>query len=212
MNRMLLKAVLLVLGLSVFSAVASADEYPIGLLSFDATGATSGEFDIANYSGGVLLPSFSVLTPLTFSITSLTVNFVTGPSTVLTSGDFTSDGFGGFTGNNSFNIVSDAITSAVLLGTVSPTTGVSVNGVGTVTLAAAFDDGSGTSSVTLSDVTGGGVQQGDNALINAVSGTSTVTTPEPGTGALLGMGFAGLMGLMLMARRRRVPGHGLQAA
>ncbi len=211
MNRFILKAVLLVLGLSVFSAVASADEYPIGLLSFDTTVATSGEFDISNFSGGVLLPAFSVLTPLTFSITSLTVNFATGPATVLTSADFVSDGFGGFTGNNSFNTATDAITSAVLLGTVSPTTGVSVNSVGTVTLAAAFDDGSGTSSVTLSDVAGGGVQQGDNALINAVSGT-TVTTPEPGAGALLGMGVAGLMGLMLLTRRRRLPRHGTQAA
>jgi hypothetical protein len=86
MQRAFGRALLVLLALCVFSAVASADELPVGTLSLDATDTSglTGSFDISNFTGGVLTPDFPVLTTLGFSITSLTVNFETGPADVLT--------------------------------------------------------------------------------------------------------------------------------
>jgi hypothetical protein len=207
MRRFLPRLLLLVLTLTVFSAAAFADDYPVGVISLDQTGATSGEFDITNYTGvNSLPPDLPVTTDLTINISTLIITFASGPAEVLTAGDFTSDLNGGWLGNNSFNIASDPIISAVLTGTLGPTTGVDVFGVGTISIAAAFDDGSGTSSVTLSDPAGA-LALGDLADINAVSATA-VPTPEPGTGALLGVAFAGIVGSMLVRRRRGLPGQG----
>jgi hypothetical protein len=203
MFRVLPRLLLLLVILTVFSRVASADQFPIGFISFDAANAalTSGQFDITNQTGpNSIPPFFPVTTPLAFGITSLTVNFVTGSPIVLHAGDFTSDTSGGWLGNNAFTT---PILSAVLVGTLSPTAGVVVSGFGTTTISAAFQDGLGNPSVRLTDVTGGPLALGDVATIYAATGAST-TVPEPGTSMLLATGLAGLIGSGLLLRRRRL--------
>jgi hypothetical protein len=207
MYRVFSRTLLLLLTLTVFSAVASADQFPIGLLSFDAANlaGTSGQFDITNQTGpNSFPPSFPVTSSLAFAITSLTVNFTTGSPIVLLAGDFTSDGNGGWLGNNSFT---SPILSAILVGTLSPTSGVVVSGVGTETFSAFFTDASGNPSVTVTDATGGPLVLGDLAVI--YGSTTPTTVPEPGTGVLLGGGIAGLILLML---RRRLPQRGSQTS
>jgi hypothetical protein len=203
MNRILPGLLLVLVTLTVFSAAASASQIPIGLLAFDEVTGTSGEFDITNLTGSNSMPGFPVTTGLTFNITNLTVNFVSGPPTVLTSADFTTDGSGGFLGNNVF---SSSILSAVLTGTLSPTAGVAVSGVGTETISAAFEDDSGNPSVTLSDPEGP-LAFGDLAVIDAgpasPGGPPTAPVPEPETGVLLGTPIAGLIAFRLLTGRRK---------
>jgi hypothetical protein len=127
MNRIMPRLFVLALALAVSCAVASANEIPAGFLSLDAQGgvATVGSFDITNLTGlNSILPDFPISTPLTFSITSLTVNFSGGGSTILHAADFASDLNGGFLGNTAFNLLTSPITNAVLVGTFSPITGV----------------------------------------------------------------------------------------
>jgi hypothetical protein len=196
MLRLLARAILILLPLAVLSAVASADSVPIGTLALDPTGANSGEFDITNLTGSnALPPDFPVTSSLTLSITSLVVNFSGGSSVTLTSANFSSDGFGGFNGSNSFNLLTSPITSAVLTGSLSPTSGLS--GVTGGSLNTAF-------SATLTDAAGN-LALGDAIVIDATTGTSTsggggggTGVPEPGTLLLLGSGaFA------LVLRRKR---------
>jgi hypothetical protein len=147
-----------------------------------------------------------VTTGLAFNITNLTVNFVSGPPAVLTSSDFTSDGSGGWLGNNVF---SSSILSAVLVGTLSPTSGVAVTGMGTQTISAAFEDGSGNPSVTLSDSEEEHLANGDLAVIYAgpagPGGPPTAPVPEPETGVLLGTPLAGLIAFRFLGGRRKTP-------
>ncbi len=199
MHRFFQHSLLLLLTLAVFSVVASADQFGIGLISLDATTGTSGEFDITNGTGAnSFAPFFPVTTSLTFTVTSLTVNFTSGPADVLTASDFTSDGSGGFLGNNSFNLSTNPISSALLVGTLSPTSGVVVSGAGTETISADFEDSSGNPSVSLTDASGT-LALGDNAIIYAGSATVS-TTPEPGTVLLMGIGLACVLGLLTMRR------------
>jgi hypothetical protein len=206
MNRILPGLLLVLVTLTVFSTAASATQIPIGLLTFDQPTETSGaEFDITNLTGTNSMTGFPVTTGLTFNITSLTVNFVSGPPAVLTSADFTSDMNGGFLGNNIF---SSSILSAVLVGTLSPTAGVAVSGVGTETISAAFEDGSGNPSVTLSDSEEEHLANGDLAVIYAgpasPGGPPTAPVPEPGTGVLLGTPLAGLIAFRFLTGRRKI--------
>jgi hypothetical protein len=206
MYRVSTRLLLLLLALTVFSAVASATQIPIGFISFDQLAkSTSGSFDITNQTGGNSFPPFfPVTSSLAFTITSLTVNPTVGPAVVLHAADFASDGLGGWLGNNLF---SSPIASALLVGTLSPTTGVVVSGLGTVTISAAFEDAAANPSVALTDPSGTLVF-GDSAVIYAgTAGTARV--PEPGTGVLLGGGLAGLAFGLLM-RRRTLPHGGSQ--
>ena len=206
MNRILPGLLLVLVTLMLFSAAASATQIPIGLLTFDEVTGTSGEFDITNLTGSNSMPGFPVTTGLTFNITNLTVNFVSGPPDVLTSADFTSDGSGGWLGSNVF---SSSILSAVLTGTLSPTSGVAVSGVGTETISAAFEDGSGNSSVTLSDPEEEHLAHGDLAVIYAgpasPGGPPTAPVPEPETGVLVGTPLAGLIAFRFLTGRRKTP-------
>jgi hypothetical protein len=206
MNRILPGLLLVLVTLTVFSATASASQIPIGLLTFDQPTATSGgEFDITNLTGTNSMLGFPVTTGLTFNITSLTVNFVSGPPDVLTSADFATDMGGGWLGSNVF---SSSILSAVLVGTLSPISGVAVSGVGTETISAAFEDDSGNASVTLSDPAGP-LAFGDVAVIDAgpasPGGPPTAPVPEPETGVLVGTPLAGLIAFRFLTGRRKTP-------
>lgn len=167
------------------AAVSSASELPVGFLSLDNTNSaepTTGQFDITNLTGSSALPpDFPITDLLTFSITSLVIEF--DPSTglspeTLTSSDFTSDGFGGFNGDGTFNLATDPILSVVLTGTFSPTTGLSSVAGGTI-----LPD----FTVTLTDPLGD-LQPGDFVVIDATTGSSPPVIPEPAPWVLLGTG------------------------
>jgi hypothetical protein len=79
---------------------------------------------------------------------------------------------------------------ATLVGTLSPTTGVDVSGVGTVTIQDNMTDALGHSSIALTDPSGSLVP-GDSATIYATTGAVS-PVPEPSTLLLLGAALAGL--------------------
>jgi hypothetical protein len=198
MRQALPRVFLALLVLTAFSAVASADSFGVGILSLDpASGGSGDQFDIQNLTGSAALGAptdFTVATPLTFETLSLTLDFADGSSEVLTEANFTADGFGGFNGNDSFDLAGDPITEAILSGTLSPTT-VTLTDGSTETL-------DGTFSATMTDPSGD-LMEFDAVEIDATGGTGTVTAPEPGSGLLLVIGVAGLLGLL---RRRRQSG------
>jgi len=196
MLRFLARAALLLLSCAAITSVAAADSVPIGLFSLDATGASSGEFDVTNLTGtSSLPPDFPVTTALSISITSVVITFESGPSLTLDASHFASDGFGGWLGNDSFNLLSSPILSATITGTLSPLSGISGLPTGDSILPGF--------SATLTDVTGGPLELGDTVVLDATTGTSTggggTPTPEPGTMLLIGSGaFA-----MSFFRRKR---------
>src|SRR5580704_15843816 len=81
--------------LACFSTIASA-QIGVGLLTYDSITASDNEFDVTNLTGSSAFPSFGfpITTPLTFTITSLVVNFTSGPSLTLGASDFTTDAAG----------------------------------------------------------------------------------------------------------------------
>ena len=200
MQRIVPRFLLLLLTLAVFTAAASADTLPVGFVALDAgTTAGTGSFDIGNLTGANNLPpDFPVATSLTFSGLSLVVDFVTGPALTLDSTHFTSDGFGGFTGNDVFHLGTNPILSAVLTGTLGPL-GITLYDASTATILPGF-------SSTITDATGGPLIVSDLAVINATTttGGGGTTVPEPATWTLLG---AGICGLFLLRRRRLLPGQ-----
>jgi hypothetical protein len=204
MHRVLTRFVLLLFLLTACSVVALADQVPVGFISFDAANAagTSGQFDITNQTGAnSFAPLFPVTSGLTFTITSLTIDFVSGGSTVLNPSNFTADGSGGWLGNNAFTA---PILSAALLGTLSPTTGVAVAGLGTETISANFEDATGATGVTMADASGGPLVVGSEiAVIYAGTGGTVVSpVPEPPSALLMGAGLAILIGLGVLTAKR----------
>ncbi|MFZ0981413.1 MAG: hypothetical protein WAN23_18575 [Candidatus Acidiferrales bacterium] len=190
MRKVLARVLLALLVMAAFSAAASADSFGIGILSLDPTGIGAGAtFDIQNLTGSAdLPPDFPVATPLTFSSLDLLLTFGDGSTETLTTSDFTSDGFGGFTGNNIFDLGTVDITSAVLSGTLSPVDVTLADGT-TETLDPTF-------TATLTDPSGGPLQAFDAVEIDA-TGTSGVTAaPESSSGLYLGIGVLGLLGMV----------------
>jgi hypothetical protein len=197
MRHALPRVFLALLVLAAFSAVASADSYGVGVLSLDPSSSGTGdEFDIQNLTGSAdLPPDFPVGTTLSFDTISLTLDFEDGTTETLTAADFTPDGFGGFDGNGSFDLTSDPITEAILTGTLSPTS-VTLSDGTTETLA-------GTFSATLTDPSGGPLEEFDAVEIEATTGSGVTTTPEPSSGLFLVIGMAGLLGLVWRRKQSR---------
>lgn len=195
MRNVLARVLLALLVMAAFSAAASADSFGIGVLSLDPTGIGAGAtFDIQNLTGSAdLPPDFPVATPLTFSGLDLLLTFGDGSTETLTTSDFTSDGSGGFTGNNIFDLSSTTITSAVLTGTLSPVD-VTLADSTTETLNPTF-------TATLTDPSGGPLQAFDAVEIDATSGVTTA--PESSSGLYLGIGVAGLLGMLWKRKQWR---------
>jgi hypothetical protein len=169
----------LVLAVGLFAAAASADQIPIGFISFDVTGLNTAQFDITNETGpnSTVFPdtSFPVTTSVSLSNLVLTVDGVTQPSTYFTlSGD-------GLSWDGSPLSTLTAITSATLTGTFS-TTSLTLNDGSTDTILPTF-------SVT---ITGGAgkLEDQDSAIIYATTSSGPPPVPEPGTWLLMGTGLA----------------------
>jgi len=190
--------------LACFSTIASA-QIGVGLLTYDSITASDNEFDVTNLTGSSAFPSFGfpITTPLTFTITSLVVNFTSGPSLTLGASDFTTDSSGDEDCTvAACNLFGDSITSATLTGTFSPTTGLSGLPAGDTGIEAGF-------STTLTPSVGPTLVAGlDGTVINATGTSGVSSLPEPGTWPLI---FT-LTGLVLIWRavswywRRRMQG------
>src|SRR5271170_3629077 len=76
--------------LGVMACFGTADQIAVGDLSYDQISANQTEFDITNLTGlNSFPPDFPITSALTFTITSLVVDFTSGPALVLTGSDFT---------------------------------------------------------------------------------------------------------------------------
>jgi hypothetical protein len=212
MNRLprslppLLYLLFVMAGLCAIATVASADPIAVGDLTYDSISSTQNQFDITNLTGAneVALGDpmdFPISSPLTITVTDLTVNFTSGPSLVLPGSDFgvVDAALDVDCTAGACNTFGDSITSATLTGTFSPTTGLSGLPAGDTGILAAF-----TTTITPDPVncTGGTLSAGcDTSIIYAtgITGSGPAPVPEPGTVALLG---SGMIGLLFMGYRR----------
>lgn len=181
-----------------FCTVASADQIGVGVLSFDSISPSQSQFDITNLTGtNSFAPDFPISTLLSITVTSLTVNFTSGPALVLPGSAFTTvdaEGDVNCTGAGC-NLFGDSITSATLAGTFSPTTGLAGLPTGDTGILAAF-----TATITpgcpgIAILVAGC----DAAIINATGTAGVTAAPEPGT---LGLAGIGMVGLLFFGRRR----------
>jgi hypothetical protein len=180
------------------STVASADQIGVGVLSFDSISPSQSQFDITNLTGtNSFAPDFPISTQLAFTVTSLTLSFTSGPGLVLPGSAFTTvdaEGDVNCTGAGC-NLFGDSITSAVLTGTFSPTTGLAGLPAGDTGILAAF-----TTTITPGCPGAAGLVAGcDAAIINATGTTGVTAAPEPGT---LGLAGIGMIGLLFFGRKR----------
>jgi hypothetical protein len=186
MRHAFTRALLFVAVIGLLAGAASADSIPVGIFSFDVTGLNTLQFDITNQTGPNSSPfpdtTFPVTSSVFLSSLSMTVNFANGTTQTFGSSYFTlgPDGLS-FSGNPLSTL--NAITSATLTGKFSTTT-FNLNNGTSVTVLQGF-------TVTITDSTGGPLQDGDFGIINATTGTST--TPEPETWTLMGTGLASLL-------------------
>ena len=179
-----------------WSAIASANEIPLGYLSYDVTvPGVSAEFDITNQTGPNSTPfpdsTWPVVTPVSFKITSLTVDFNNGSSTVFGPSYFTvgPDGLSLFGNTLDISGSSPQATEAILEGTIngSPIT-LNDGSVWTVSPLALVNS-TDTGNPLIVDSTGpcstgtptGCLQDGDLAVIYAAA----QPVPEPSTWTLL---------------------------
>ncbi len=187
-------------GCALFAALAVGSAAPalygdplaVGFISLDSTGVgNDATFDIANETSANSSgdPTFPITTALSITNLSLTVNFQNGGTVTENSAQFSPDGSGGFTGNFSFDLSSFSIASADLTGTLSPTAVQLYNGTNGL-IAPAF-------STIVTPSSGATLQAGDSAIIDAT------TIPEPGSFALLGLGFGALLFFFRKTRKIR---------
>ena len=158
------------------TAHAKADTLPVGALSFDLlqTGFSGSLYGLDVFNGTQPGGGSPVSTFLNFSSLALSVTLSAGgtSSVVLTP----TDALGDFSTGAVFS--TGQVLSATLTGTFFSTTGIVANG-NIVNINSAF-------STPLTDVTGGPLQDGDLAIINAE--TTVQAVPEPSTVLLLLMG------------------------
>ena len=198
MRHAFTRALLLVALISLMAVAASADSIAVGIFSFDVTGLNTLQFDITNQTGPNSSPfpdtTFPVSSSVFLSSLSLTVNFANGTTQTFGSSYFTlgPDGLS-FSGNPLSTL--NAITSATLTGKFSTTT-FNLNNGTSVTVLQGF-------TVTITDPSGGPLQDGDFGIIFASTGKGT--TPEPETWTLMGTGLASLL-----AFKRKYLGVGLR--
>ena len=187
---------LLVLAVGGFCAAASADQIPVGILSYDAISSSADQFDITNLTGSSSLPpGFPITTALTFTVTDLVVDLEGGGTITLPGSDFSvvdAEGDVDCTAA-ACNLFGDDILSVTLMGDLSPTSGLSGLPAGDTGIEEAF-------TTTLTPGCGTTLVAGCDAAVIYADGTGgTVGAPEPGTPALLGVGIAGLL---FVARKR----------
>jgi hypothetical protein len=199
--RRLRRFLVLSCAMTAFSMVASADIYNVGILSYDQISASQTAFDITNLTGlAAFPPDEPITTKLTFTITNLVVNFSAGPFLVLPGSDFTVvDSFGDLNCTGSgCNLFGQSIVSAVLTGTLSPTSGISGLTGSDTGLEAAF-----TATLTPGCSTGTLAAGCDAVLITATGTSGTGAVPEPGSFFLLGTAMAGALFAGIRSRRQR---------
>jgi hypothetical protein len=218
MVRRLPQLFVLIVFAACFCTRASADQVIAGDLSYDQISATDNEFDITNLTGpaGVALgdpTDFPITTTLSFTVTSLVVDLSSGGPVNLTAADFTST-TDIFTGDEDLdctaaacNLFGDNVVSAILTGTLSPTTGIAGLPAGDTGITGAMTDATGASPIVMTttcDATAAYLVAGcDTDLIYATTTSGVTPAPEPGTLAMTGLGMIGLL-----IGRKRLRGFG----
>ncbi|MHB1957838.1 MAG: PEP-CTERM sorting domain-containing protein [Acidobacteriaceae bacterium] len=193
----------LLLAAGCFSAATTAGASPItvGYVSYDVTGTNVAQFDIYNQSGPNSStypdPTFPVVTSVSLSSLTLTVDYTGGGTETFGSSYFTLSGDGLSFDGTALSTLSGppsglfGADAATLTGNFS-TTSFTLNDGSMVTVNPSF-------SATITDSSG--LSDGDLALINAspASGPPPPVIPEPPTWVLLGTGT--LLGLIFLRRR-----------
>jgi hypothetical protein len=210
-NQIFPRAIIALLALLPFCAIASADQIPFGYLSYDVIlpGMTA-EFDITNQTGPNSTPfpdpTWPVATPVSFTITSLTVDFNDGSSAVFGPAYFTlgSDGLSWFGSSLDISGSNAQPTDATLVGTFNASTITLNDGTLWTISPLSFANAAGTGDPEMTDpsgpcstgITPGCLQDGDLAVIYARAQQTAV--PEPATWTLLATGIL----LAMMFRKR----------
>lgn len=187
--RKTLRHLLILLAVMTVSVAVMASSIPLGFLSYNSTDPGFAQFFIVNQTGPNSSifpdPTWPISDSLNLSSLSLAVTDGSG-TTVYGSGFFSLDP-DGLSWSGPIVLDPNTIVSAVLTGTLSPTTFM-LNDGSTVTALPGF-------TATINDPSG--FVDGEFAIIYATP--VGPTTPEPATLVMVGSGLLGMLGL----RRRR---------
>ena len=193
MSRILRTLLLVAAALGLFSTVALAGEVPMGLMSYDVTGLNIAQFDVSNQTGinSSIFPDMTwpVTTPVPLTISSLVVNFLSGPPQTFGPGYFMLGGDGLSLDGTPLSTLNPMV-SATLTGTFNVTS-LTLNDGSHLTILPNF-------TLFLSDPSGQ-LQDGDFAILY---GSFASPVPEPATLAVLGSGLGSFA--FLWRRKRQV--------